>query len=58
MLSSAELLRARTQEQARRELTDVLDFMTDRAWIERDGQIISIPASELQPDMLVFGFPR
>ncbi|MCO5190146.1 MAG: heavy metal translocating P-type ATPase [Anaerolineae bacterium] len=57
MLSSAELLRARTQEQARRELTDVLDFMTDRAWIERDGQIISIPASELQPDMLVFVFP-
>lgn len=57
MLSSAELIRARTQEQARRELTDVLDFMTDTAWIERDNQIISVPASELQPNMFVYVFP-
>ncbi len=57
LLSSAELIRAETQEQARKELTEVLDCMTDQAWIERDGQIISIPADDVRLGNIVFVFP-
>ncbi|MDH3674544.1 MAG: heavy metal translocating P-type ATPase [Anaerolineae bacterium] len=57
LLSSAELIRARTQEQARKELTDVLDCMTDSAWIKRNGQLISIPAEEVRSGEVVYVFP-
>ncbi|MCA9952052.1 MAG: heavy metal translocating P-type ATPase [Anaerolineales bacterium] len=57
MLSTAKLIRAKTQEQARRELTDVLDFLTDNAWVKKDGLIISIPVAELSSGTVVYVFP-
>jgi len=57
LLSSGEWIRASTQERARRALSDVLDYMADLAWVEREGQIISIPAQDVTVGETVFVFP-
>ncbi len=57
LLSTGEWIRASTQERARRALSDVLDYMSDLAWVERDGQIISIPAQDVTVGETVFVFP-
>lgn len=57
LLSSGELIRASTQERARKALGDVLDYMSDLAWVERDGQIVSIPARDVTLGETIFVFP-
>lgn len=57
LLASGEWIRASTQARARKALGDVLDYMSDLAWVERDGQIISIPAREVTVGETVFVFP-
>ncbi len=57
LLSSGEWIRTSTQERARKALSDVLDYMSDLAWVQRDGQIISIPAQEVTVGETVFVFP-
>jgi len=57
LLSGADWIRDSTQERARKALSDVLDYMSDLAWVERDGQIISIPAQEVTVGELVLVFP-
>jgi Cu2+-exporting ATPase len=57
MLSGGDLIRTMTQEKARQELTDVLDCMTDTAWVKKDGQMVSIAAAELTVGDTVYIFP-
>ncbi len=57
LLASGEWIRASTREHARRALSDVLDFVSDLAWVQRDGQIVSIPAREVTVGERVFVFP-
>ena len=57
LLSSGDWIRASTQERARKALSDVLDYMSDLAWVERDGQIISIPAKDVAVGETIFVFP-
>ncbi len=57
LLSSGELIRASTQERARKALGDVLDYMSDLAWVEREGQIVSIPARDVTMGEIIFVFP-
>lgn len=57
LLSTGEWIRASTQERARKALSDVLDTMAALAWVQRDGQIISIPAQEVTVGETVFVFP-
>ena len=57
LLSSGDWIRASTQERARKALSDVLDYMSDLAWVERDGQIVSIPARDVVIGETIFVFP-
>ncbi len=57
LLSGGEWIRDSTQERARKALSEVLDYMSDLAWVERDGQIISIPAKDVTVGETVFVFP-
>ena len=57
LLSSGDWIRASTQERARKALSDVLDYMSDMAWVERDGQIVSIPARDVAVGETIFVFP-
>ena len=57
LLSGADWIRASTQERARKALSDVLDYMSDLAWVERDGQIVSIPAKDVTAGETIFVFP-
>ncbi|MCB0204674.1 MAG: heavy metal translocating P-type ATPase [Anaerolineae bacterium] len=57
LLSSGDWIRTSTQERARRALSDVLDYMSDLAWVERDGQIVSIPAKDVAIGETIFVFP-
>ena len=57
LLSGAEWIRSSTQERTRKALSDVLDYMSDLAWVERDGQIISIPAKDVAIGETIFVFP-
>ncbi|MEZ4768282.1 MAG: heavy metal translocating P-type ATPase [Caldilineales bacterium] len=57
LLSSGDWIRSSTRERARRALSDVLDYMTDLAWVERDGQIVSIPARDVAVGETIFVFP-
>jgi heavy metal translocating P-type ATPase len=57
LLASGEWIRASTRQHARKALSDVLDFVSDLAWVQRDGQIVSIPAREVTVGETVFVFP-
>lgn len=57
LLSSADWIRSSTQERARKALADVLDYMSDLAWVERGGQIVSIPARDVAVGETIFVFP-
>jgi Cu2+-exporting ATPase len=57
LLSSADWIRASTQERARTALCEVLDYMQDRAWIVRKGRVISVPAQEVRIGDTILVFP-
>ena len=57
MISGGDWIRCSTQERARKELSEVLDYMVDEAWVEHDDQIVSVPLKDVEVGDTVFVFP-
>jgi cation transport ATPase len=43
MISGGDWIRSATQERARKELDEVLDYMVDEAWVKHGDKIVSVP---------------
>jgi heavy metal translocating P-type ATPase len=57
LIKLGDWIRDLTAAGSRRAISELLEFQSKTAWIKRDGQIISIPASELAVDDLVVIYP-
>ena len=57
MISGGDWIRCSTQERARKELNEVLDYMVDEAWVMHDDQIVSVPLKDVEEGDTVFVFP-
>ena len=57
MISGGDWIRCSTQERARKELSEVLDYMVDEAWVEHDNQVVSVPLKNVEVGDTVLVFP-
>lgn len=57
LLAGADLIRDATQERARRELSEVLEYMADKAWVVREGQVVAVAVEEVDVGDTVIVFP-
>jgi manganese/zinc-transporting P-type ATPase C len=57
LISGGEWIRSTTQERARKELSEVLEYMVDEAWVMQDGQIVSLPLRDIRVGDTVYVFP-
>ncbi|HTR85475.1 MAG TPA: heavy metal translocating P-type ATPase [Reyranella sp.] len=57
LIKFGDWIRDLTAAGSRRAIGELLEFQSKRAWVKRNGQIISIPATELAVDDLVVVYP-
>lgn len=57
LIKLGDWIRDLTAAGSRRAISELLEFQNKGAWVKRDGQIISIPATELVIDDLVVVYP-
>jgi len=57
LIKLGDWIRDLTAAGSRRAVGELLEFQTKRAWVKRDGQVMSIPASELAIGDLVVVYP-
>lgn len=57
LIGLGELIRGRTARRARRAVSELMSTATQRAWLDRDGTLVSVPVDRLSAGDLVVVYP-
>jgi Cu2+-exporting ATPase len=57
LIGLGDVIRARTARRARRAISELMSPASHRAWVERDGTLVSVPLDSLQPGETVVVYP-
>jgi Cu2+-exporting ATPase len=57
LIGLGEFIRARTARRARRAVSLLMSPDSQQAWVEREGQIVAVPVTQLAPGETVFVYP-
>jgi heavy metal translocating P-type ATPase len=57
LIKLGDWIRDLTAAGSRRAISELLEFQTKTAWLLRDGQVVSIPATELRVDDVIIVYP-
>jgi Cu2+-exporting ATPase len=57
LIKLGDWIRDLTAAGSRRAISELLEFQTKMAWLLRDGEVVSIPATELRVDDIIIVYP-